>query len=57
MAGLSSKPEPEMETAKLSVEFSMYTFLVAEISIFILYSTTFSMPMLYIAPTSTSYGR
>jgi hypothetical protein len=31
IAGLSSKPEPEMETAKLSVEFSMYIFLVAEI--------------------------
>jgi len=56
MAGLSSKPEPEMETAKLSVEFSMYIFLVAEISIFILYSATFSMSMLYIGPIRTSYG-
>ena len=53
MAGLSTKSEPEMETAKLSVEFSMYTFLVAETSISILYSATFPMSMLHIGPVRT----
>jgi hypothetical protein len=45
-----------MESAKLSFEFSMYIFLVAEISIFIPYSATFSMSMLYIGPIHTRYG-